>query len=122
MVRRGRCRCGSILRFPKGPDGFKTVCANCGAVVRLRVEEGKKRASKPPPLLQPLEEPFEDLTGPQPKEQIQVIEMEPWPGPAPPQPAGPLWLLLVLLVLGLLLTGGIATVIWWLVGQQTGES
>jgi hypothetical protein len=36
MARRGRCRCGSILTFQKGPDGYKTRCASCGAVVRLK--------------------------------------------------------------------------------------
>jgi hypothetical protein len=38
MARRGRCRCGAILRFHRGPEGYKTRCPECGAVVRLRVE------------------------------------------------------------------------------------
>ena len=33
---KGRCRCGTILKFRQGPKGFKTVCRNCGAVVRLK--------------------------------------------------------------------------------------
>jgi hypothetical protein len=36
MAQRGRCRCGAILRFHKGPEGYKTRCAQCGSVVRLR--------------------------------------------------------------------------------------
>jgi rRNA maturation endonuclease Nob1 len=36
MARRGRCRCGSVLRFEKGPNGYKTRCPSCGSVVRLR--------------------------------------------------------------------------------------
>ena len=36
MARRGRCRCGFILCFQKGAEGYKTRCPECGAVVRLR--------------------------------------------------------------------------------------
>jgi hypothetical protein len=35
MAHSGRCRCGLILRFRRSL-GYKTVCARCGAVVRLR--------------------------------------------------------------------------------------
>jgi hypothetical protein len=35
MARRGRCRCGSVLSFEKGPNGYKTRCPSCGSVVRL---------------------------------------------------------------------------------------
>jgi uncharacterized protein with PIN domain len=35
MPRRGRCRCGSVLSFEKGPNGYKTRCPSCGSVVRL---------------------------------------------------------------------------------------
>jgi hypothetical protein len=41
MVRQGRCRCGSVLRFEKGPHGYKTRCPNCGSVVRLRIPKKK---------------------------------------------------------------------------------
>ena len=44
MSTQGRCRCGAILRFPDGPQGMKTRCAVCGAVVRLRV--GLRRRSR----------------------------------------------------------------------------
>jgi predicted RNA-binding Zn-ribbon protein involved in translation (DUF1610 family) len=36
MTRRGRCRCGAVLRFEKGSNGYKTRCPSCGSVVRLR--------------------------------------------------------------------------------------
>ena len=36
MARRGRCRCGSVLQFRRGPEGYKTRCPSCGSVVRLR--------------------------------------------------------------------------------------
>jgi hypothetical protein len=36
MSRRARCRCGAVLRFEKGPNGYKTRCPGCGSVVRLR--------------------------------------------------------------------------------------
>jgi ssDNA-binding Zn-finger/Zn-ribbon topoisomerase 1 len=36
MMRQGRCRCGSVLRFEKGPNGYKTRCPSCGSVVRLQ--------------------------------------------------------------------------------------
>ena len=39
MARRGRCRCGFILRFEKGDDGYKTRCPECGAVVRLQLQK-----------------------------------------------------------------------------------
>src|SRR5438105_2963231 len=38
MSRRGKCRCGTILKFRRGPTGYKMRCPACGAVVRLRVE------------------------------------------------------------------------------------
>jgi hypothetical protein len=37
MPRHGRCRCGIILEFRRGPQGYKTRCPNCKSVVRLRV-------------------------------------------------------------------------------------
>src|SRR5436309_2313040 len=35
MAHRGRCRCGTILRFEQGPHGYKTICPSCNSVVRL---------------------------------------------------------------------------------------
>jgi hypothetical protein len=46
MARRGRCRCGVILDFNRGPEGYKTRCPNCKAVVRLRV--GNPATPAPP--------------------------------------------------------------------------
>ncbi len=39
MQKRGQCKCGEVLTFDEGPDGFKRRCPKCGAVVRLRVED-----------------------------------------------------------------------------------
>jgi hypothetical protein len=38
MSRRGLCRCGAVLEFRSGPDGYKMRCPGCGSVVRLRVD------------------------------------------------------------------------------------
>ena len=42
MARRGRCRCGFVLEFHRGEQGYKTRCPECGAVVRLRSRSRKK--------------------------------------------------------------------------------
>lgn len=47
MTRRGRCRCGKVLVFAWTSQGYKTRCASCHAVVRLRLDEP---APGPPPL------------------------------------------------------------------------
>lgn len=39
MTRRGRCRCGKVLVFAWTSQGYKTRCASCLAVVRLRLDE-----------------------------------------------------------------------------------
>ena len=57
MVRRGQCRCGSVLDFQKGPDGYKTRCPRCGSVVRLRLALTKKRPKqKSAPRGRPVDE------------------------------------------------------------------
>src|SRR5437016_4573558 len=38
MSRRGRCRCGAILKFRQGPEGYKMRCPECDSIVRLRVD------------------------------------------------------------------------------------
>jgi hypothetical protein len=38
MSRRGQCRCGAVLDFVSGPQGYKMRCPMCGAVVRLRAD------------------------------------------------------------------------------------
>jgi predicted RNA-binding Zn-ribbon protein involved in translation (DUF1610 family) len=42
MARRGRCRCGFVLKFHRGEQGYKTRCPECGAVVRLRTRTRKR--------------------------------------------------------------------------------
>ncbi len=46
MEKRGRCRCGTVLVFRPTPQGYKTRCPACHAVVRLR-EEGAGRPAPP---------------------------------------------------------------------------
>jgi hypothetical protein len=48
MARRGRCRCGEILTFRRGPNGYKERCPKCKAVVRLRT--GKKASQEKRPI------------------------------------------------------------------------
>jgi hypothetical protein len=36
MEKRGRCRCGTVLVFQRTPQGYKTRCTVCQAVVRIR--------------------------------------------------------------------------------------
>jgi hypothetical protein len=61
MVRRGRCRCGEILTFRKGPRGFKTRCPSCGAIVRLRLDDAPKPIRPPPLPRRKTAEPFIDV-------------------------------------------------------------
>lgn len=46
MARRGRCRCGLVLKFQKGPEGYKTRCPSCGSVVRLQPVAARSTAKK----------------------------------------------------------------------------
>jgi hypothetical protein len=52
MARHGRCHCGQILQFQRGPDGFKERCPHCGSVVRLQAGPPRKKAAahSAPPL------------------------------------------------------------------------
>ena len=54
MPRRGRCRCGNILVFHRGPQGYKMRCPQCLAVVRLRL--GPPAKSMPPKSRPPAED------------------------------------------------------------------
>ena len=49
MARRGRCRCGQILVFHRGPQGYKMRCPQCLAVVRLNAHVKAPPATKHPP-------------------------------------------------------------------------
>jgi hypothetical protein len=44
MARRGRCRCGFVLKFKRGPDGYKTRCPSCGCMVRLQRVAARRTA------------------------------------------------------------------------------
>jgi hypothetical protein len=48
MARRGKCRCGKILTFHRGPEGYKMRCPGCSSVVRLRIR--RAAADDPEPL------------------------------------------------------------------------
>ncbi len=86
MSTHGRCRCGAILRFDDGPQGLKTRCDRCGAVVRLRggLRRRKRRKRRQgdtdlaaaAPTLPPLP--------PAPNEQVVgTVELVPVARPAP---------------------------------------
>jgi DNA-directed RNA polymerase subunit M/transcription elongation factor TFIIS len=45
MARRARCRCGEILVFRKGPDGYKIRCPSCNSVVRLRRTRSSRKTA-----------------------------------------------------------------------------
>jgi hypothetical protein len=47
MARRGRCRCGNILVFHRGPQGYKMRCPQCLAVVRLNAQETAVEPKQP---------------------------------------------------------------------------
>lgn len=122
MTRRGKCRCGTILRFRKTSQGYKTRCPGCSAVVRLRSDEpGAARPKKSPVLTGPPPlPPVPPSPPPLPAEQTdfateglpqdplyEVIISE------PERPASWLtWMLFVLLALAV--AGGVGAVaMWW---------
>ena len=43
---KARCRCGEMLTIVEAPGGFKTVCASCGAVVRVRAPAARHHSRK----------------------------------------------------------------------------
>jgi hypothetical protein len=137
MTRQGRCRCGEILQFRRGPDGYKVRCPKCSAVVRLRVApRAPVRAQAPeyaptqlmPPLdladfplpsdlgpvpdsLAPVPGPlFPGPTRPGAQVSIPVIEMEPWVSPRPPWWQRPA----VWLAAGAMAACGMGLLAWWL--------
>jgi hypothetical protein len=108
MQRSGQCKCGTILTFEQGPDGYKGKCPKCGAVVRLRVAEGpsqplarESRAGRLPPRPSdprlsvvalrapgPVEPGGPDPDATTPFEPIQEVVLEPWTAPKPaPKPS-----------------------------------
>jgi hypothetical protein len=69
MPRRGRCRCGNILVFHRGPQGYKMRCPQCLAVVRLHLNQPAK---PPPPKNRPPADPFDFSAYPP----TQVLEID----------------------------------------------
>jgi hypothetical protein len=135
MQRSGQCKCGALLKFDEGPQGYKGRCPSCGAVVRLRlpsepapVPQSPKARHKPPRPSDPrlsvvaLREPGPaEPGGPDPDattpfEPIEEIVLEPWTPPsARPQPSILKQYRIVLVVGSIaLLTGGLGAglVIW----------
>jgi hypothetical protein len=102
MARRGRCRCGTLLTFRRGPAGYKVRCPACGSVVRLSAPADN---GAPPPVgaLLPPPEPLPplDLFGPTPPaaagkglphtpaDSYCLVETTPYVPAAPPAPPPP---------------------------------
>lgn len=125
MARRGRCRCGTVLRFERTAVGYKTRCPKCKAVVRLRVDT----PAPPPPPPKPGKRDTDYVTAPLPDDPdptapidlsvlsehessapAAVAEMEAYHDPAPPQAHLLRWLLVLLGVV----CAALAVVFVWL--------
>jgi hypothetical protein len=116
MARQGRCKCGRVLQFQEGPQGFKTRCKHCNSVVRLRVDLDATRVCQPtaPASEEPETTDFEPPNPP-------VVEMEQWTtDELPAHRSTRLWWLAGLAVVAAGVCLGL--VIWWLVHQGVGES
>ncbi len=97
MARRGQCRCGLVLTFHRTSHGYKIRCPSCGAVVRLRV--GEKRRKRPRPDVNVELVPLSELSA----------ETR-----AAPQRSRLLWVVaLVAAVVALMLLGVVAGAVWW---------
>jgi hypothetical protein len=103
MARRGRCRCGCVLTFQRGREGYKTRCPGCQAVVRLGKRGGTPRNR---PAVSVPASPVAGVDAEPP-----TIELEPWP--AEPVPNG-LLRSLVWLWLGVacVLVVGLVVLLW----------
>lgn len=103
MARRGRCRCGEVLKFKRGPQGYKTRCPNCGAIVRLE-KPGPSRAPAVPPPIPAAGAP------PQPV----VVELKPYAAPPAPslRDVGLGWLALAVGGGLALVLAGLAGLVW----------
>jgi hypothetical protein len=93
MARRGRCHCGHILQFQRGPEGFKVRCPQCGSVVRLQAV-APPAASEMPPVIDS-SETFPALSAEMNTVPIVNVELVPL-RPAPAKFWTPLQLLLLL--------------------------
>jgi hypothetical protein len=114
MAKRGRCHCGAILRFRRTEHGYKTRCAACGAVVRLRgkaVKAGTRHAPPPPA------NDFDFTAAPAPPPTtVAVVEMEVWRQQEAPRAVG-VWFW-VCWGTGLLVVTGLSALVFWLVGDS----
>jgi hypothetical protein len=119
---RGRCQCGAILAFRKGPEGYKTRCPTCGAVVRLRIAASRRRRAKKrsrelaavPTVDQPTPPPQRSLSPsayPRPLGGEIVLEpLMPLPGLGPPRSP---WRQPLLWMAGGVLLGAAMLVLGW---------
>jgi hypothetical protein len=74
MQRRGQCKCGEVLTFEQGPEGFKGPCPRCGAIVRLRVSDAELPQAVPVDRARP----------PRPSDPRLAVAALRAPGPAVP--------------------------------------
>jgi hypothetical protein len=108
--RRGQCRCGSILTFEKGLDGYKKRCETCGSVVRCRKSSPRPVARASIPAIPSF--------GARPalarEEPPPLVEMEPVSMIAQPLPLSWVWLVAWVGAGSLVLIGGLIALFWWL--------
>src|SRR6516165_6653072 len=126
MTRHGRCHCGQILQFHRGPDGFKERCPRCGSVVRLRAGERREAApSSPPPTYNdgapPAASVSEPFSAPPPEllavseGPVMFVEMVPLaPAPAQSWTRGQILLLLAAALVALAVGAVICLGVWWI--------
>jgi hypothetical protein len=137
MQRSGQCKCGVMLTFDEGPDGYKGRCPKCGAVVRLRVPDEPKEP-QPPPSRKRVQPPrpsdprlsvvalrapgpavpgAPDPDATAPFEPVQEVVLEPWvepPDPPPPSFFRQYGLALLLGGITLMAVGaGAVAFFWW---------
>ena len=95
MARRGQCHCGAVLRFERGPEGYKMRCPHCGSIVRLRRESRRSKKQQPAAAMTGS---AADTASP-----LAFVEMVAVPGMRP-KPSAPLWRrwpMILLVLLGL---------------------
>jgi hypothetical protein len=97
MARRGQCRCGLILTFHRTSQGYKMRCPSCGAVVRLRVGEKRRKRRAPKEI---------DV------ELVSLSELSAERRPAPPR-GGPWVIVLAVAAAGVMLLAVAAGAVWW---------
>jgi hypothetical protein len=110
MARRGQCRCGLILTFHRTAQGYKLRCPSCGAVVRLRVKEKRRRRSPQKTVNQP----YSDAVSPSDDEiDVELVPLSELSGAAPPSLwRGKRWLF-VAVGGAVLLLALVGSAVWW---------